>query len=381
MRVVVLCLSLGMIAAACGDDGASDAALTFYEPATVLSSGEPGELLSQSPIELNPEMNGTGFEVEYVSTTPAGDPVPVTGVIIQPAIPPPDGGYPVVVWAHGTTGIGDDCAPSNFAPITIPGAAALLDAGYIVAAPDYEGLGVADEIHPYLVGEAAGHNVLDAARAAGELGGGDVTVAWGWSQGGHAALFARSLQPEYAPELDFRGAAAHAPVTDAGTFLRPGLVDPVVFPFAAEAVLGWAEVYEQTELLDLVVVEDAETARLARQGCTGDIAEGVTRPPEDVFRSDPENVDPWQAALEVNSVVVGDTTAPVVIAHGDADPLVPIAGTEALFDQLCAEEVATQLMREPDWDHNLAYAEAIDDVVTWIGDRFAGEPAPADCPA
>ena len=44
----------------------------------------------------------------------AGDPVPVSGVIIQPLTPAPPGGYPVVVWTHGTTGIGDDTGNDKF---------------------------------------------------------------------------------------------------------------------------------------------------------------------------------------------------------------------------------------------------------------------------
>ena len=40
-----------------------------------------------------------------------------------------------------------------------------LDAGYVVAATDYEGLGTPG-LHPFLVGESEGRSVLDAARAA-----------------------------------------------------------------------------------------------------------------------------------------------------------------------------------------------------------------------
>ena len=44
----------------------------------------------------------------------------------------------------------------------------LVDAGYVVAATDYEGLGTPG-VHPYLVGESEGRSVLDAARAARAL--------------------------------------------------------------------------------------------------------------------------------------------------------------------------------------------------------------------
>lgn len=386
LRNTALGFVVAGLAAACGGgDGGKTAAptrpsLTFYRPATVLSSGAPGDVLSKEPIALAPQLHGTGWKITYVSTTPAGERVPVSGVLIQPLTPAPAGGYPVVVWTHGTTGIGDECAPSSYTPFNISGAAPLLDAGDVIAAPDYEGLGIPDEIHPYLVGAAEGHNALDAARAARTVGAGKVTVTWGWSQGGHASLFARQLQKSYAPELDFRGAAAQAPVTDAGTFLLPGRTSPEVFPFTAEAILSWSEVYHEANLTDLVVVADAEKARLAQQACTGDIVANTTRPLNEIFRSDPQNSATWQEAVRVNSVEVGASTAPVLLTHGDADTTVPIAGTLALHDQLCAQHVPTQLIRQPTGDHGTAYYLTLGDVGTWITDRIAGTPPPSDCP-
>jgi Secretory lipase len=359
---------------------AAGAPLTFYKPPTVLTSGAPGDVLSKEPIELAPDLHGTGWKITFESTTPAGDLVPVTGVLIQPLTPKPAGGYPVVVWAHGTTGLGDQCAPSATTPFVIDGGAALLDAGDVIVAPDYEGLGTPDEIHPYLVGAASGHNVLDAARAASVVGGGKVTVTFGWSQGGHASLFARSLQKTYAPELDLRGSVAQAPVTDLPTFLLPGVQNTAIFPYTAEAILAWAEVYHETALTDLVVVADAEKARLAQQACTGDISDNLTKPLDEIFRSDPQNTDTWKEAAKVNSAVVGDSTVPVLLTHGDADTIVPIKGTLALYDDLCAHDVPTVFLRDASWGHILAHSATLDQVDAWIADRIAGKPAPTTCP-
>jgi acetyl esterase/lipase len=389
LRAAAVGLVIAASLAACGGGGGGGSAapsttggvsLTFYRPATVLASGAPGDVLSKEPIALAPDLHGTGWKVTYVSTTPAGDRVPVSGVLIQPLTPAPAGGYPVVVWTHGTTGLGDECAPSGYTPFNISGAATLLDAGDVIAAPDYEGLGIPEEIHPYLVGEAEGHNALDAARAAQVVGGGKVTVTWGWSQGGHASLFARQLQKTYAPELDFRGAVAQAPVTDVGTFLLPGRTSPEVFPFTAEAILAWSEVYQETDLTDLVVVADAEKARLAQQACTGDIVDNTTRPLDEIFRADPQNSSTWKEAVRVNSVEVGDSIAPVLLTHGDADTTVPISGTLALHDELCARHVPTQLIRQTTGDHGTAYYLTLNDVDTWISDRIAEAAPPSDCP-
>lgn len=382
-RIAAAGLVVGLGVAACGGNttaAGTPPPLTFYKPATVLASGTPGAILSREPITLAPELHGTGWKITYVSTTPAGDLVPVTGVLIQPLTPKPPGGYPVVVYNHGTTGLGDQCAPSSFNPFDITGAAALLDAGDVIAAPDYEGLGNPNEIHPYLVGEAEGNNALDAARAAHTIGGNDVTVVWGWSQGGHATLFARSLQPTYAPELDLRGAAAEAPVTDMDTFLLPGRTNTGVFPYTAEAILAWSEVYNEADLTDLVNVQDAEKASLAEQACTGDIIKNTTKPLDEIFRSDPANSATWQEAAHINSVTVGDSTVPVWVSHSDTDPLVPVSGTVNYVNELCGRRIPTEFIRQSTGDHGTAFYDTIDQVDAWITDRIAGKAAPTNCP-
>jgi hypothetical protein len=286
--LIVVAVGL-LVPSACGDDDDDDGGLTFYTPPTALEDGEPGDLVDRAPLELAEGLPARGERVTYVSTTPGDDLVPVTGVLLTPEGPEPDGGRPVAVWAHGTTGLGDECAPSNHEPFTIEGVSPLLEAGYVVVAPDYEGLGVAGEVHPYLVGEAEGRNVLDAARLARVAGGNDQVVVWGHSQGGHAVLFARELASDYAPDLDLLGVAAAAPVTDLLTFLLPGLTEEYHFAFLAEVLLAWSRVYEELDLRDLVVVEDAERVRLARQACTEDVTVHLDRPLEEVVREDPVN--------------------------------------------------------------------------------------------
>ncbi|MFX5869843.1 alpha/beta hydrolase, partial [Acinetobacter baumannii] len=77
--------------------------------------------------------------------------VQATSLVFTPTTPPPAGGWPIVVWAHGTTGVADACAPSKSAltDSTKDLISKLLAAGYVVVAPDYEGLGT-QGIHPFL---------------------------------------------------------------------------------------------------------------------------------------------------------------------------------------------------------------------------------------
>jgi hypothetical protein len=117
----------------------------------------------------------------------------------------------VVAWAHPTSGLADHCAPSRHGMRGLACMHGWLDAllrrGYVVVATDYEGLGTPG-LHPYLVGASEGHAVLDGVRAAARLRGAGVggrTVAWGFSQGGHAALWTGEVARAYAPDVRLSG--------------------------------------------------------------------------------------------------------------------------------------------------------------------------------
>jgi pimeloyl-ACP methyl ester carboxylesterase len=139
---------------------------------------------------------------------------------------PPKHGWPVVSWAHGTSGIADTCAPSRNpkGPYTFYAATqfgAWLKAGYAIANTDYEGLGTPG-VHPYLLGRSEGRGVVDIVRASRQLDGrlAKRYVIAGHSQGGHAALFAAAIGPNWAPELKLRGVAAYAPASHLGLLSR-----------------------------------------------------------------------------------------------------------------------------------------------------------------
>jgi hypothetical protein len=82
----------------------------------------------------------------------------VSGTIsIRPGQPPADG-WPVLSWAHGTTGVADICAPSRDAPghpshIYNQLADATLNQwvkrGWVVSKTDYEGLGTPGPIRTW----------------------------------------------------------------------------------------------------------------------------------------------------------------------------------------------------------------------------------------
>src|SRR6185437_8751422 len=84
--------------------------------------------------------------VLYRSTSFDGKPIAVSGTVAIPKGNPPPGGWPVVSWAHGTTGIADECAPTRLAGDRSANYVRTeldtwLSKGYAVVRTDYEGLG------------------------------------------------------------------------------------------------------------------------------------------------------------------------------------------------------------------------------------------------
>lgn len=172
-----------------------------------------------------------GSVVEYWMTGSDGTPKPASGAVLIPPGPAPRGGWPILAFNHGSFGLGPGCgAQSDPARGPWPElrvaedkfVASFLSKGFAVVAPDYLGLGRFDTgPHPYLELKTEATATIDLVRAArshfAELS--RTWVVLGGSQGGHAALGTAHLQRTYAPELDFRGAIAIDPASDAENLL------------------------------------------------------------------------------------------------------------------------------------------------------------------
>ncbi|MBN3135847.1 lipase family protein [Pectobacterium punjabense] len=127
-----------------------------------------------------------------------------TGAVFIPKGEAPKEGWPVVVWTHGTIGVGTSCAPS-LNPRSARDAQYLntwLSLGFAIVAPDYAGLGSAG-LHHYLNSRGEAWSVLDSVKASlttfplqNKL-----TIV-GQSQGAHAAFASTGYQPGYAPNLN-----------------------------------------------------------------------------------------------------------------------------------------------------------------------------------
>ena len=191
---------------------------TFYRIPVKLNPAPPGAIVRSSPIPSTGQLpaGAKAYRVIYHSQSIAGTDVAVSGLIVVPGGPPPVGGFPIASWAHGTTGLAAQCAPSLGSLSSIPYLVPLLKAGMIVAATDYRGprnprhpsLPRGSERGPGGAGRGPGRTKPRRRRPPPTA-----VVVLGYSQGGQAALFAGQIAGSYAPELFVAGVVAIGPVT------------------------------------------------------------------------------------------------------------------------------------------------------------------------
>ena len=361
---------------------------TFYQTTESEIAGPIGSLIRHEP-RVGAAAGATAHKVLYRSTKPDGTPIAVSGIVIVPAGQAPAGGWPIVAWAHPTTGVVPHCAPSLalFVFQQIAGSRHLLENGYAVAATDYPGLGTPGP-HPYLVGDSEARAVIDSVRAARSFPGLENSTryaVWGHSQGGQAALFTGTIAKSYAPELQLVGVAAAAPATDLTALMTDDLNTAGGRNLTAMTMWSWARVFNApiNEVVEPVAMPTVDA--LANQCIEGAfdlyIREKMSAPLAQTFLSvkNPATIEPWKSLLVQNSVGVLPTDIPLFLSQGLSDGLVRPAVTQAYRDRLCKAGGKVKLLLMPGVSHGFIGYDSADAAADWMADRFQGNTPPSDC--
>ena len=325
----------------------------FYDPPKHLPKGV-GELIWQRKAKGLMRVEGAKSNtlVLYTTATDRGKTAAVSGAVSVPKGKPPKKGWPVITFAHGTTGIADSCAPSRItAGSPMAGAVTYIDpqveewvkAGYAVVRTDYRGLGTPKEVHPYLIGEPAGRSVVDIVNAARDLGleiGKKYLIA-GHSQGGHAALWAAGPDAQrFAPKLKLRGTVAYAPASHIAeqADLLPALTSPSTLSALVALIVRGAEA-QSAQLNVPAFLSDQALAPYPTidQVCLDQLGQpdsygGI--PPSEMQR-DGSDLSPLLDILRGNNPAV-TTKAPILILQGTADSTVFPFTTDQLNQELVA---------------------------------------------
>jgi pimeloyl-ACP methyl ester carboxylesterase len=362
-RIALLCVAALVAAApaAAANVPKAPPGLELYKPPSNLKSYEHGDLIWARRVENPLPAARRTWTLLYRSTSLRGKAIGVSGFLMLPKGKPPKRGWPVVSWAHGTSGIADSCAPSRNpdGPYTVYLARqfrAWLEAGYAIANTDYEGLGTPG-VHPYLVGRSEGRGVVDIVRASRQLDGRVARryVIAGHSQGGHAALFAAALAPKRAPDLRLRGVAAYAPASHLDLLSRtlPNFTSPSGLSGLAALVLrGVSSVYPQVKprqiasdhaLALLPKVDKLCLAALNRPAAFGGIA------PADLVRPGAD-LEPLTRRLAQQNPSL-KIPVPILLAQGLSDTTVFPFLTNQLDSELRARGNQVRYLTYPEVEH------------------------------
>lgn len=323
--------------------------------------------------------------VLYRSTSLRGRAIAVSGLVSVPRGRAPRGGWPVISWAHGTTGIADVCAPSRAGRT---GAArdgvsytdgvlnSWLRRGYAVVRTDYEGLGTPGA-HPYLIGHSEARGVLDIVRAARRLDPriGPRLVIAGHSQGGHAALFAAADAPRWVPELRLRGVIAYAPGSQLSLEVRVATTS-FTTPSSLSGI-GALLVVSASRASSAVRLDDVLTPaarrlvpevdrycldRLASTRSWGALA------PSQILRPGADTGALYRVLDAMNPAVA--IRAPVLLLQGEKDGTVLPALSDLLYGQLRAKGDRVEYRKLPGVDHGGAVSAGQPIALPWLAGRL-----------
>jgi pimeloyl-ACP methyl ester carboxylesterase len=244
-----------------------------------------------------------------------------------------------------------------------------------------------DGPHPYLIGEGEARAALDSVRAARQMS--ELTldrrmVVWGYSQGGHAALWTGITAPRYAPELEIRGVAAISPATNIEKILDMNVeMDKRFGPYVA---LSYSRFYPDITFEQAIRPEALDAARQIVNLCD-------FLPPEDQ-----ERIATLAATFEGPALAIGSNKtlqarleqntpdrpiqAPVVIAQGLLDSVVPPSATDAYVEERCAAGQQLEYWTFAGRDHLTIIQPGTpleDPLIQWTMARFANEPQATGC--
>ncbi|MBJ7470561.1 MAG: hypothetical protein JHD16_04635 [Solirubrobacteraceae bacterium] len=386
------CLTAAQPAAAanagCGTTYGFASDETFFTGANLGATSAPGELAACRKVQIFDDRVPTGtrvYQVIYRSENEAGTAIPVSGTVLVP----PTGGTGIISLASGTIGLADkigntkSCAPSVGLPdggAFVSGTAArYLTAGYAVAVTDYEGLRTPGA-HPYLNGWSAGKSMIDVARAARNLpyeslGGDTKTLFTGYSQGGHATLWAAQLAPYYAPTLPVAGAVAGASPVNLEA-VRQNLNGALASGLYSYMITSLNGQFPELNLLSKLSSSGQSFMNALATKCSPIMASNITgwfRTWSSLWKTgqDPINDPAFVARASQSNVPGWGPQVPVFMFHGDNDGIIPIGPHKALADAWIAADLPVEWRTVPGshlWDTNANGQDASD---TWIADRFS----------
>ena len=378
----------------------------FYNPPKGFEKAAVGDILQsrETPKSITgrfaPLKIQNSWQLLVRSEDSFGNPNAIVTTVIQPFNADPSKVASYQVFEDSAKG---DCAPSyalqfgsDLSTLATQAEtfllAPLLEQGYYVVSPDYEGPKLT-----FTIGKQSGQAVLNSIRAA--LKSGKITnikddakvVMWGYFGGSLASGWAAALQPSYAPELggNLLGAALGGFVTNITATAQA--TDGTVFAgIVANALGGVANEYPEFKS---ILQSDTDKKSVFDEFDGHCLIDGVLNYIGTLFLTGDHKIfkTGWDIlknpkigkVVEDNGLVYQKQLVPkipVFIYHGSIDQIVPIVDTKKTYQNWCDAGISSLEFAEDASNGHLTEAiMGAPAALTWIIDRFDGKQTVSGC--
>lgn len=346
----------------------------------------PGTTIASVPLDAALSLTGAGsaYRVLYSTVNQHDQPAVSTGAVFLPPGPAPDGGFPVIAWAHGTVGLGDDCTPSAQprTPRDDEYLSHWLGEGYAVVASDYVGLGTPG-LMSYLNSVTTAHGVVDSVIAVHDMGL-PLSAKWalvGQSQGGGAAISSARWATEFSQGtgLDYRGVVATGTpanidklVQQAGPDLQLPELGPVANAYTAYILAALREARPDLNVNSVLSPAGLHAANRAETVCTLALSDELAHLTPAAFFTAPLSSIPGitDALYEFMGTPSTGFDRPIFLGVGLLDRDVPPTSTLSFYDQLVANNQNVTLRVYPEEDHSGTVLASLPDSTPFLHKVF-----------
>jgi hypothetical protein len=351
----------------------------FYETPNPLPVGKPGELIRFEPFDgYDLPYQISAFRILYHSRSANGDDVAVSGVVLVPDGTPPRGGWPVIAWAHDFTGSARQCAPSLLRNLN-EGPLLSMYAGlrYAVVASDYAGLGTS---FPNAALDMPS-NALDviysipAARAAlPQLG--TKWVVSGYAQGSLVAIGVAEAAGEIG-DPNYLGAIAISGFAEPKELIEH-LTQGSSYSMLVFLAKGIKTVYPEFRVEEMLTGKAIRLYEYASQAC--DASSGPVPAANEMLRPGWENNPYVKEFFARNTLGRKRAFGPLLLISSETDTAGRSNLTATAVARLCEQKDRVLFVKYPALNESTVLGNSISEQVSWIRARFAGLPAPGNCP-
>ncbi|WP_067568158.1 alpha/beta hydrolase family protein [Nocardia acidivorans] len=317
------------------------------------------------------------IELRYTTANRYGQAAPASAGLYLPPGLPPAGGWPLVVWAHGTVGVADGCAPSHHPQSERNRGyfGEILGSGYAVLAPDYQGLGTGGGFSYYNT-LVEGRSILDAVAAVRTT---PVPLSRNWvvigqSEGSHAALSAVSLYDPTGPAAGLNGAVVTGLRANTGPSLREmfrssstGSANQIAY---AAYFLTALQQLHPDRVTPFLSDFGRDYVAQANSTCLADLTAAAAGRRPAALVADPDSPTPTFEAdiAELTDLRTEQLPIDIAIGYGTADIDVAPTWTEQFGDHLrtANPDIQVTVTRYPGKDHSGAFLASLPDTLGFL---------------